>query len=103
MSVVNLVVRLLCEIAAIVALVWWGWPVYGILAAIGVVLVWWAFIGPKSRQRLPDPYRIVLELGIFAVATAGFYEVGQTALAVVFAVAAVVSAALVRVWPEPVG
>ena len=65
MSVVNLVVRFLCEIAAIVALVWWGWPVYGILAAIGVVLVWWAFIGPKSRQRLPDPYRIVLELGIF--------------------------------------
>jgi len=102
MSVLNLAVRFLCEIAAIVALVWWGWPIYGILAAIGVVLVWWAFIGPKSRQRLPDPYRIVLELVIFALATAGLYEVGQMALAVVFGAAALVSALLVRVWPEPV-
>jgi uncharacterized protein DUF2568 len=102
-SVVNLVVRFLCEIAAIVALVWWGWPVYGILAALCVILVWYAFIGPKSRQRLPDPYRIILELMIFAAATIGFYEVGQTALAVVFAVLAVASAALVRIWPEPVG
>ena len=103
MSVVNLAVRFLCEIAAIVALVWWGWPVYGILAALGVILVWYAFIGPKSRQRLPDPYRMILELLIFAAATIGFYEVAGTVLAAVFAVLAVVSAVLVRIWPEPVG
>ena len=42
------------------------------------------------------------ELVVFAAATAAFVAVGQTAVAVVFAVLAVMTAALVRVWPEPV-
>ena len=35
-------------------------------------------------------------------AVVALWEVGQHALAIVFAVAAVGSALLVRVWPEPV-
>jgi hypothetical protein len=94
-------VRFACEIAAVVAVVWWGWPVAGIIAGAVVILLWGAWVAPKSRRRLPDPARIVLELVIFGAATAAFVSVGQTVVAIVFAVAAVVSAGLSRRFPAP--
>jgi hypothetical protein len=39
---------------------------------------------------------------VFAAATAAFVSVGRPAIAAVFAVAALITALLVRVWPEPV-
>jgi hypothetical protein len=101
-SAVNLAVRFACELAALAALAWWGWPLAGIGAAIVVAVIWGLFVAPRARRRLPDPYRLGVELVIFAFATAGFWVVGRHTVAVVFPVAAVGSALLVRVWPEPV-
>ncbi|HEX4680012.1 MAG TPA: YrdB family protein, partial [Gaiellaceae bacterium] len=81
-------VRFACEIAAIVAFVWWGWPVVGIVAGAVVIAVWGAFVAPKATRRLADPARAALELVIFGAATAAFVLVGQTLLAIVFAAAA---------------
>jgi hypothetical protein len=94
-------VRFGCEIAAVVAVVWWGWPVLGIVAGAVVILLWGAWVAPKAKRRLPDPARFVLELVIFGLATVAFAEVGQTVIAVGFAVAAVVSAVLSRRYPPP--
>ena len=94
-------VRFACEIAAVVAVVWWGWPVLGIAAGIVVIALWGLWVAPKSQRRLPDPARIVLELLIFGAATAAFAAVGQTVVAIVFAVAAVGSAGLSRRFPAP--
>jgi len=102
MSAVNLTLRFVCELAAIGALVWWGWPVLGVVLGLAVIAVWAVAVAPKSRRRLPDPSRFAIELVIFGCATAAFAGVGHPVLAVVFAVAAVVTAGLVRVWPEPV-
>ena len=101
MSVANLTIRFACEVAAVVAIVWWGWPVAGILLGAAVIAFWGAFVGPKSPRRLRDPLRLACELVIFAAATAAFVAVGQTVVAVAFAAAAAVTASLVRVWPEP--
>jgi Protein of unknown function (DUF2568) len=101
-SALNLAIRFVCEVAAVVALVWWGWALAGIGAGIVVVVIWGLFIAPRSWNRLSDPYRLGAELIIFGFATAGYWEVGRHVLAIVFAVAAVVSALLVRRWPEPV-
>jgi hypothetical protein len=100
----NLTLRFACELAALVAVGWWGWtvsPVVGIALPVVVAGVWGAWIAPKARRRLDDPLRLVIELVIFAAATASFIAVGQSILAVVFAVAATVTALLVRKWPEP--
>ena len=94
-------VRFACEIAAVAAIVWWGWPVLGILLGLAVIAVWGAWIAPKARWLVPDPMRILVELVIFALATAAFVEVSQTTLAIVFAVAAVASAGLSRRFPAP--
>jgi hypothetical protein len=94
-------IRFLCEVAAVVALVWWGWPWWGLLAGAAVIVFWGVFVAPKALRRLPDPWRFASELVIFGAATAGYWAVGQQTLAVVFAVLAVTTAALVRRWPEP--
>jgi predicted histidine transporter YuiF (NhaC family) len=94
-------VRFACEIAAVVAVVWWGWPVLGIVLGVAVIAVWGAWVAPKAKRRLPDPLRLLVELAIFALATVGFAEVGQTALAIVFAVAATTTAGLSRRYPAP--
>jgi hypothetical protein len=94
-------VRFACEIAAVVAVVWWGWPVLGLVAGVVVILLWAVWVAPKSGRRLPDPARIALELVIFGAATAAFVSVGQTLVAVVFGAAAVASAGLSRRWPAP--
>ena len=97
----SLTARFLCEIAAIVAFVWWGWPVIGWIVGAGVIAFWWLFVAPKAQRRLSDPIRLLSEFAIFACATAAFFDVGQDVVAVVFAVLAFGSALLVRRWPEP--
>jgi hypothetical protein len=94
-------VRFGCEIAAVVAVVWWGWPVLGIFLGVAVIAVWGAWVAPKAQRRLRDPLRLLVELAIFGLATVAFAEVGQTVIAVAFAVAAVASAGLSRRYPAP--
>lgn len=94
-------VRFACEIAAVVAVVWWGWPILGIVAGAVVIAVWGAWVAPKAKRRLHDPVRLLIELGIFVLATVAFVEVGQSALAVVFAVASLATAGLSRRVSSP--
>ena len=101
-AAVNLAVRFACEVAAVAAIVWWGWPWWGILLGALTIGVWAVLIAPKATRRLPDPYRFGIELVIFGFATVGLEEVGHGTLAVVFAVLAVATAGLVRIWPEPI-
>ena len=100
MKVAALTLRFLCELVALGAFVWWGWPLLGILVAVAVAVFWGALVGPKSSRRLPDPWRLAAELAIFAGATAALVAVDQTIFALLFATAAVVTAGLVRRWPE---
>jgi hypothetical protein len=74
----------------------------GILLPLAVVALWAAFVGPRAPRRAPDPQRFALEVVIFAGATAALVAVGHPVLAAAYAVIAVMTAALVRVWPEPV-
>ena len=104
MKALALTVRFACELAALAAVGWWGWtvrPVLGVALPVVVAVVWGAWIAPKARRRLPDPARLGLEGVIFAAATACYVAVGQVVVAVVFAVAAGVTALATRRWPEP--
>jgi hypothetical protein len=42
----SLAVRFACEVAAVAGLVWWGWPVAGIVAGAAVIVFWGAFVAP---------------------------------------------------------
>ncbi len=106
MKATNLTLRFACELAALAAVGWWGWtvtPALGVALPLVVAVVWGAWIAPKARRRLADPARLAVELVIFATATGCFVAVDEPVVAVVFAAVAVVTALLVRKWPEPVG
>jgi hypothetical protein len=102
MSAVNLTVRFVCELALIAAVVWWGWPILGIVLGMAVIAVWALWIAPKSGRRLRDPLRLALELVLFACGTAAFWAAGGAGIAIGFLIVSVTTAVLVRRWPEPV-
>jgi hypothetical protein len=97
----NLLLRFACEVAAVVGIVWWGWWWAGVVVGALVILLWGAFVAPRAAGRLPDPLRFGCELVIFAGATAAYVAVGRTVVAVVCAALALLTASLVRIWPEP--
>jgi zinc transporter ZupT len=71
-----------------------------ILAVAGPVLaavLWGMMIGPRARRRPSDPLRITIEIVLFLVAAALLALAGYAFWAVIFAVAAIGVAALVRV------
>jgi Protein of unknown function (DUF2568) len=100
---------LVAELGALAALVVWALDAFdgvvavlvAIAAPLVVVALWAVWVAPKAARRLPDPWRFVLELAIFAAATLALVASGHGVLGIVYAAIAVVSAALVRVWPEP--
>jgi Protein of unknown function (DUF2568) len=98
---------LVAELGAVASFLWWGVEeagaaiVVALVAAAAVVALWAAFVSPRAPRRLADPARLALELVIFAAATAAFVGAGGWAVALVYAVIAVATAAAARVWAEP--
>ncbi len=108
---VNLAARFACEMAALAALAVWGAQVgddpavkvlLGLTAPLLLAAVWAMWVAPRASRRLPDPARAGVEVVVFGAAVAGLLDAGHPVFAVVLGVAAAVTGALVRVWPEPV-
>lgn len=99
---VNLAIRFLCEVAALVAVAYWGYRTgpgparwgLALLAPAAVVGVWLFFVTPDPVIELARPLQFAIELGVWAAATAALLATGHRALAVVFAILAVGSGTL---------
>jgi len=96
----NLAVRFLLEIAALVALGYWGFSqhdgAWQFLLGLGLPLVaaaaWGIFAVPGDRSRsgdapvpVPGIVRLLLELALFGLAVWALYDAGNTVLALVLA------------------
>jgi Protein of unknown function (DUF2568) len=96
--VANLGLRFLLELALLAALAYWGWHERGVALAILLPLlaavVWGSFVAPKARFPVSVPVRLAIELTLFGLAVAGLFAAGADALAIAFAVAVVLSAAI---------
>jgi hypothetical protein len=105
----NLALRFFLEVAALVALGYWGshagssevvhW-VLGIGAPLVAAVVWGLFIAPRARYRVSDPVWIGLQVAVFGAATAALLAAGQTAPAIVFVALLIVNAVLMIVWGQ---
>jgi quinol-cytochrome oxidoreductase complex cytochrome b subunit len=88
-----LAVRFALEIAALVALGYWGFEtgdgVLGVVLGVGAPLVaavaWGTFVSPKASVKLPEPLRLAVELLIFAAAAGALADAGRAELALSFA------------------
>ena len=79
----NLVVRFLCELAALAALAVWGAQasddpalqvLLGISAPLLVVAVWGMWVAPRASRRARDPWRAGMEVLVFGAAVAGLVD-----------------------------
>jgi hypothetical protein len=99
----NDAVRFLVELAALAAVCYWGfhdhpsWIAKLVLGIGGPVLIataWGIWMAPKSNRRATEGIRALLELLIFALATAALAASAGAALAIIFAVVATSNAVL---------
>src|SRR5436190_19424067 len=86
---INLAVRFLLELCALVALGFWGFHTghgaiakiaLGIGAPLLMAVVWGALLAPTATRRLHEPWRVLLECVIFGLAAAGLVAAGRPAL-----------------------
>jgi len=85
----NLAVRCVLEMVALVVLAWWGWHVSGVILALllpllGAVL-WGVFRVPGDSSSsggapvaVPGPVRLLLEVALFGAAVAMLAGTGHT-------------------------
>ncbi len=105
----NLAVRFILEIAALVAIGYWGWTQHDgfvrYLLAIGgpilAAILWGTFAVPDDPSRsgkapvpVPGIVRLALELALFAFAAWALYDAGNSLLALILAAVVVVHYAL---------
>jgi hypothetical protein len=101
---VNLGVRFLLEVCALVAMGHWGWTQYTgalrFVLAVGVplaaALIWATFAVPDDPSRsgkapvpVPGIVRLMLELAVFGFAAWALYDAGNALLSVVLIVVAI--------------
>jgi len=86
----TLALRFLLELCALGALGYWGFKTGGgALAKVGLGLgvplvaavVWGTFVAPKALVKVPGAVRLLVEVAVFASATAALYVAGNTRLA----------------------
>jgi hypothetical protein len=102
----NLLVAFLIEVAALVALSWWGFHIgssTGVHVALGIAfpvvagVLWGLFAAPR-RPALPVPswFDLVVKVLVFGTATAGLAATGHPVTAGVYAVIVMVNTAWIR-------
>ena len=94
----NSTLRLLLELCALLALMYWGIHtgdtmaegiVIGALAPGAAIFVWWKLVAPKSASWLTDTGRLLVEMAVFGLSALALAAADQALLAISFAVVAV--------------
>jgi hypothetical protein len=104
----NLALKFLLELAALVAVGVWAASIadgaLAVVLAIGlpaaVAVLWGTFAAPKARRRLPLRLRAPFELGVFALAALALWQAGSAAWGAAFASIAVVNAILLTAFGQ---
>ena len=96
--------RFLLEIAALIAVAGWGFQhdgaakwLLGIGAPLALAVVWVTFINPNGSMVPADPWRLLLEIGVFGAAVLALAASERHGLAV--ALAALVAVHLALTFP----
>ena len=111
LKMANLALAFLLELCALAAFAWWGYQTgQGTLAKIAlsvgaplVVAVFWGlFVAPRAVIPLPPVWRSLLALIVFGAAAGALFVTGQTALAWIFLITAILNRILILTWKQQV-
>lgn len=105
----NLALRFILELCALAALGYWGFRTgdgtagklaLGIGAPLVAAVIWGTLVAPKAPVSVPGPIHVLLQVAVFGVAALALTAAGRPALALVFAVVAVINGVLMYVWGQ---
>ncbi len=105
----NLALAFLVELAALVALAFWGVHTGGnALAKVGLgigaplllAVFLGAFMAPRSKRHLTGITYLTVKIVIFALAALALIAADQLALGVIFGVVAILNALLAYAWKQ---
>jgi hypothetical protein len=111
LRIINMTIRFVLELCMLAALAYWGfqleggWPLrllVGIGAPLLAATVWSLLIAPKAKRRLTDPWRFVVELGLFGLAAVALMGAGRPSLAILLLVVFLINRLFVVLWGEDV-
>ncbi|MFA1546393.1 YrdB family protein [Actinomadura chokoriensis] len=103
LHVVNEGLAFLVEVAAIVALAWWGFAtggnllinvVLGLAAPAAAIVLWGLLAAPRARFKVALPLVLLVKAVVFGSGALALYGVGHTAAAIGLAVIALLNTAL---------
>ena len=106
---VNLALRSLLEICALVAVGFWGFQigsstimkmVLGIGAPIFIAVLWGVFGSPNSIFKLPITLHLILESLVFGIPAIALYSAGKPQLAWIYGICVVLNRLLMFVWKQ---
>jgi hypothetical protein len=104
---VVLALQFFLELCALIALGYWGFKTgQGLITKIGLGLgapllfavVWGVSMAPRAAVRVPDPWRLILELVLFGTAATALYVSGRTLVAPGFGLVVMINEALLYIW-----
>lgn len=105
----NLGLRFLLEICALVALGYWGFHIgngtmMGIVLGVGaplfIAIIWGVFGSPKAIIKLSMPLHLVLELLVFVLPAIALYFVDKPQLAWIYGISVLMNRLFMFVWKQ---
>jgi hypothetical protein len=106
---INLTIAFLLELCMLVVFGLWGIQasqslflriILGIGLPLGAAVFWGLFMAPKSGRRLTGLAYWLVEFVLYGLVTLALASTGQTTPALVFAVVAILNAALIILWKQ---
>lgn len=109
LGALNLLLAFLLELALLAALAVWGFAlpgptwlrwVAGLGAPVLVVLVWGAWLAPRSPRRLRMPGLVVVKLALYLLAALALVGAGHALWGIALLALAVLNLALAMAWRQ---
>ena len=103
LHVLNEGLAFVLELAALAALAWWGFTVggnvivhvvLGLGTPVAAMVLWGMFAAPRARFKVALPLVLLVKAVVFGAGALALYGVDRPALAVAFAVVALLNTAL---------
>lgn len=109
MKSLNISIRFLWEILALIIYGYWGFHaanhtainiILGIGAPLSAAVIWGTFGAPKAPYQLTGFSLILLEIIIFGGAAAALFFLEKNTLAFVYGVIALINLVLIHIWKQ---
>lgn len=111
LRIINMTIRFVLELCMLAVLAYGGFQLEGgwlLRVAVGVgapllaATIWGLLIAPKAKRRLADPWRFMVELGLFGLAAVALMGVGRPFLGIILLVVYLINRLLVVLWGEEI-